>query len=129
MATADTPAAHKMIAKGICHMSWLFPTAAGDTTGIGYAMNAPNLPDKTVYVMGPTSGTTRLVIEGTNASTPDEGVTTWITLTDAQGNPLDHVSQYIETILENPRYIRPRAPVVTAARAIRVTIIARGPLR
>ncbi len=124
MATADLPASHKFIAKGIVEMRW---TATG-VTGVGFAMNAPNLPDKTVHVLGPTGGTTQVVIEGTNATTATVGATDWTTLVDPQGTALDHVSSFIETILENPRYIRPRIPVATGP-DVTVTIIARGALR
>lgn len=125
MATADISASHKMIAKGICEMSW----TATKVTGVGFAMNAPNLPDKTVHVLGVTGGTTQVIIEGTNATSPTVGATQWTTLVDPQGTDLDFTNRAIETILENPRYIRPRWPVATGGHDVSVVIIARGGLR
>ncbi len=123
MATADLTSFHNMIAKGVCQMRW---TSTG-VTGVGFAMNAPYLPDKTVHVIGPTGGTTNVVIEGTNDDSPT--TTNWTTIVDPQGNALDFTNEAMETILENPRYIRPRIPTATGGADIVVTIMARGQLR
>lgn len=121
MATADIAAAHVMIARGVCQMHW----QATGVTGVGFAMNAPGFPDKTVQVLGPTGGTTQVVIEGSNEDTPT-GVFT--TLVDPQGNDLDFTDAAVEAILENPRFIRPRFPVATGP-TVDVRIIARSGLR
>ncbi len=119
MATADIAAGHVRIAHGIVEMRW---TAVG-VTGVGFAMNAPGLADKTVHVVGPTGGTTQVVIEGTNDDTPTGD--NWTTLVDPQGNDLDFTNQGVEAILENPKFIRARFPVATGPTVI-VTILARG---
>ena len=120
MATADISAAHHMTARGVVEMTW---TATG-VTGVGFAMHAPNYPDKTVHVLGPTGGTSQVVIEGTNATTPTTAAANWTTLADPQGNALSTTTQIIEAILENPRYIRPRFPVATGP-TVTVRIVAR----
>ena len=131
MATADISAFHDMIGKGVCQMEWSF---AG-VTGVGFAMNAQNMPDKTLHVRCDlfAGGTTNVVIEGTNEATPT--TTRWKTLVDVHENSLDlntiNATGILETILDNPRYIRPRVPTVTTAvtSPIVVTIIAQGQLR
>lgn len=131
MATADISAFHNMIGKGICEMQWTF---AG-VTGIGFAMNAQNLPDKVVHVRsdGFNGGTTQVVLQGTNATTPTAALTQWHTLVDVHETSLDRASLatgYIETILDNPRFIRPRVPVAsTGVGDIIVNVIAQGQLR
>lgn len=56
--------------------------------------------DKTVAVQGGTWGSATLVIEGSNDGT------NFTTLTDPQGNSLSKTADFIETIQENPVYIR-----------------------
>lgn len=119
MATGEFAAHHKMISRGVMRMQWVFTAS-----GAGFAMNAPDLTDKTVHVVGPTGGTSQVVLEGSNDGSGATAV--WETLHDPQGNDLSTVSGLIETILENPQYIRPRAPTVTTGKSIQVTIIARG---
>lgn len=122
MATGTIAVAHTMVAKGVCSVQW---TATG-ITGLGVAMNAPGLPDKTVQVIGPTGGTTQVVIQGSNDATPTVG--NWTTLVDPQGNDLDFTDAAIEAILENPRYIRPNFAVATGP-TVTVTILARSAVR
>lgn len=119
MATADIAASHKRLSHGVVEMRWTFTAV----TGVGFAMNAPELSDKTVHVAGPTGGTTQVVIEGTSDDTPTG--TSWTTLEDPQGNDLDFTNAAMEAILDNPRYIRARVPVATGPTVI-VTIVARG---
>ena len=119
MATAAINSYCEYTSRGVAQMVW---TATG-ITGEGVAMNAPGLPDKTVHIVGPTGGTSTVIIEGTNDATPTG---TWTTLTDPQGNAISKTSDAIESILENPKYIRPRFSVVTSGKTIVVTIVARG---
>lgn len=119
MATGDIPASTVAIAKGVYKTQW----SVTGVTGIGYALNAPNLPDKTLHVLGPTGGTTQVVVEGTNDDTPTGD--NWTTLVDPHETDLSFTDEAIEAILENPRYIRPRFPVATGP-AVTVTIISRG---
>jgi hypothetical protein len=105
-------------------MSWSFVSGGAR---IGYAMNAPNLPDKTVWVEGPTGGTSQIIIEGTNATTATVGATQWYTLSyAATGGDLDFTTREVGQILENTRYIRPRCVTVTNGMTVTVKILARG---
>lgn len=68
-----------------------------DDTGTGEIL--ADYPDKTITVTGTWGGAT-LIVQGSN-----DGVT-YITMTDPQGNALSKTANFIETILENPLYIK-----------------------
>ncbi len=78
--------------------------------------------DKCVQLTGTFTATTML-IEGSNDGT------NYATLTDPQGNPLSFTAAGIEQILENPRYVRPRASASGGSTDVTVTIVARKTLR
>lgn len=99
MATV-VPAASS-IAKGTFKTTWT-PILATDT---GQAEAAPQYPFKTVQVFGTFGGGT-ILIEGSN-----DGGTTWVTLTDPQGNALSFTAAGVEKVQENTQLIRPRASV------------------
>ncbi len=114
------------IAKGVYRQKWSAGVVASGN--VGNPMVAPNLPDKTVYIEGPSTaaGTTRIIIEGTNGAVVSTA--TWTTLTTPTDGALDFsgvTAARIKVIRENPRMIRPRFPVVTAGETVSVEIIAR----
>lgn len=74
----------------------------GADTGVA-VMNG-NFGDKTISVIGGVwTGPTTLLVEGSNDGT------NFITLTDPQGNAISKTADFIETIEENPLYIRVRS--------------------
>ena len=105
MATIN--ASHVWIAKGVLLSTWDALLASGD---VGSNLDAARLPDKTVTVTGPTGGTTSVTIEGSNDGTNFQA------LTEPQGGTEIVFTSATEiwTILENPRYIRPRLDTVTS---------------
>lgn len=104
---ADFDATHVFISKGVVLSSW-----EATASGVGSALDGSGYPDKTVEVVGPTGGTTTLIIEGAMSATGP-----WTTLVDPQGNNLSFTNKGMEAILDNPRYIRPRAETVTSGAA------------
>lgn len=88
-------------------------------TDIGVGVEAWRYTDRTfqTYLTGSGQfGTSSLFIEGSNNSTTgSDGA--WIYLADPQGNNinLNASSGMIEAVLENPRWIRPRAGTGTAS--------------
>jgi hypothetical protein len=99
MATV-VPAASS-IAKGAYKTTWTALTG----TDTGQAEAAPQYPTKTVQVFGTFGGGT-VLIEGSN-----DGGTTWVTLTDPQGNALSFTAAGAEKVQEITQLIRPRASV------------------
>lgn len=90
--------------KGGIRAFWETITSA-NTQGVGVLFS--HFSDKVVQLTGTFTATTML-IEGSNDST--DGVDgTWETLVDPQGNALSFTAAGIEQILENPKWIRPRA--------------------
>ena len=84
------------VGKGVART--IFETMGDDDVGRG--LSAPNLPDKTVQVTG-TFGSAVVTIQGSN----DNAI--WKTLADPNGNAITFAAAGIETLLENPQYIRP----------------------
>jgi hypothetical protein len=110
------------ISKGVYRMSW--PTF--NSTGNGTQFEAPNLPDKTVTVYGTyVSGGGTILIQGSEVG----GTGLWFTLNDPQGNALSIATGKVETILENPRYIRPRMSAQASTTSVNVVIIAQSTKR
>lgn len=91
---------------------------AGGDVGVGVEIF--RYIDKTVqsYVSGAGGqfGTSSLFIEGSNNSTDGQGGA-WIFAHDPQGNDiqLSVTSGAIETVLENPQWLRPRVGTGTAS--------------
>jgi uncharacterized protein YxjI len=89
-------------------------------------MIAANLPDKTVQLQGPTGGTSRIIIEGTNGAAASTA--TWVTLTTPTDGSLDFTDVTggtLKVIRENPLMIRPRFETVTSGKSLTVQIVAR----
>jgi len=79
--------------------------ASGET---GQPFDGIEFPDKTVQMSG-TFGAA-VTMEGSNDVT---GAGVWNTLTDPLGNVISMTSGGIETILENPYWVRPNAGAIT----------------
>lgn len=71
----------------------------------GDAIEIAGAPDKTVTITGTFGVGGTCSIQGSNNGT------TWLVLTDPQGNAITKTADSIEVILESPRFIR---PIVTA---------------
>lgn len=78
--------------------------------------------DKTIQVKGEFGVGGTLIIEGSNDAKTGA---TYATLNDPQGNALSITAAKIETILENPRIIRPRVSAGDGTTALTVTILVR----
>lgn len=105
-----------MLSKGVHRKFW-------ETMGnadVGSPLDCADLPDKTVQITGTHGGATT-TIKGSN-----DGVN-YQTLTDPQGNALSFTTGLpaMETIQENPRFIRPET-TGGATTDIDVTIISRA---
>jgi|6_EtaG_2_1085325.scaffolds.fasta_scaffold03487_7 hypothetical protein len=110
------------VQRGVLKMEW-----TATVSGVGNFLDAPHLPDKTVHIKAPStiSGTSRIIIEGTNGA-PSDGP--WTTLTTPTDGLLDYVgivTSMMKVIRENPLYIRPRYETVTAGESLNVVIISR----
>ncbi len=75
---------------------------ASVTSGdVGSWLDAAQLPDKTVEVSGDFGTGSTLVIEGSNDGAG------YHTIQDKEGNALSFTANGLQTILENPKYLRP----------------------
>jgi hypothetical protein len=114
------------IYKGVAEMKW-----GATISGVGNSFDAPHLPEKTVHIKAPTTagGTTRVIIEGTNATTVTGADAVFQTLTSPTDGLLDFTTiaaaGILRVIRENPRFIRPRFETVTAGENLQVRIVAR----
>lgn len=108
--------------------SWVAPSviqarwaslAGGDN---GDSWECPQFGDKTVTVTG-TFGTSTVTFQGSNDGT------NWFTLEDFTGTPITgKTAAAMETIGNNPRYIRPSVSAGTGS-GLDVIILARGAAR
>jgi hypothetical protein len=111
------------LGKGVIMASWADLT----TTGAGRALDAVAYPDKTVVLSGTIGSGTTLVIQGSNTATNVLSTGgAWYTLTDQSDNALSLTTGKVETIAQNPRYIRPRITAKNANTNVRVTIVAQS---
>lgn len=67
----------------------------------GSALGLVKLADKTIQVIGTFGASATITVQGSNDGT------NWATLTDPLGNALTSTAASLETITENPRFIRP----------------------
>jgi hypothetical protein len=122
MATIGTFSA-ETLAKGVIQAKWTGLT----TTGAGRALDAFAYPDKTVVLAGTIgSGTTVLIQGSSTATNPLSTGGFWYTLTDQSDNALSLSTGKIETIAQNPRYIRPRITAKNANTNVSVIITAQS---
>jgi hypothetical protein len=95
------------IARGVHQVTWSALTGSGDTVN---AYSAPHLPDKTVTVTATGFNSAVVTLVGSNDPT---ATGTYVTLNDPQGNALTFTANKVETLLENPRWIKPMASGAT----------------
>ena len=104
------------VRKGVARMTW-----TATVSGTGNPIDASHLPDKTLYLYGPTGGTTGVTIEGAYALTGP-----YWSLHDVNGALLEAlVTGLVAAIQENPPFIRPRATTVTGG-IVTISIEAKG---
>ena len=120
------------VSRGAYRARWLFVSGVFASGDVGQAFDAPHLPDKSVWVDGPTGGTTAVVIEGPNepqAATSSHPTGPWQTLHSAavQGaTTLSFTDSGVDQILENTLYVRPRLETATGGQSITVVITAQS---
>ena len=95
--------------------TWSLTTA--DHTGAPIGNEFAEYADRTVYFLGTWGGATGAV-EGGDGST-------YVALTDPQGNAIAKTTDAIEVITEIPEYTRPRLSTVGVGAAVTVTVIMR----
>ena len=85
-------------------VSWAGINSTDNTAEI---IEIPKYSDKTVHVFGTFGGAT-VTIEGSNdpIARSDPGSASWITLVDPQGNNLSFTAAAMETLLDNPVFLR-----------------------
>jgi hypothetical protein len=127
-------------AKGIITQTWAFVSGVADQ--VGNAIGAPMYPDKTIILNSTgftASGTSSLTLEGSNSTSPS-GIYFPLHAAAPSIGPLNQI-QAVSSIgagatvgpgiaivlLDNPRWIRPRAS--TATHAFTVSIICNANLR
>lgn len=69
--------------------------------GLEGALSVPRLSDKTVQISGTFGIGGSLTLQGSNDGT------NWFPLTDPQGNAITKTAAALETVTENPVFIRP----------------------
>lgn len=118
---AEKAGSGSWIARGVHRHAW-----TGVTNGDhGFALSAPHLPDKTIYVGGTVGTGGGVGIYGSNATGPTNGP--FEILHDPQGNNLTFtVSGVVEQLLENPRFIRPFVTSGDASTSFNIIIVSRG---
>lgn len=111
--------------KGVFKAQWNGFTASGDT---GAPLDAVNyVGNLTAHVKGLPSGSSALVIEGSNE--PTSG---YVTLTGPTGDALSITSDGLRIIAQSPLYVRPRIDGVTSGASPagwELTIVGRTNLR
>lgn len=92
--------------------------ANGDTGG---PVELPEFPDKSFQTGGTFSVGGSVTIEGSNDGS------TYIALTDPQGNAITKTAAALEVAEESTRYTRPNVTAGDGSTAITVTMVARRP--
>ena len=116
----------KYVSKGVHEQVW-----NANVSGRGNYLDAAALPDKTVHILGPSTGggSSRIILEGTNESYPTTPTARWTTLTSPTDGDFDFTAMVtvgiIRALRENPRYIRPHFETVTTGETLGVIIISR----
>lgn len=106
------------VAPGTHRVSWSALTGSGDTC---LGASDRNLSYKTVNVTGVFESST-VTIQGSNA-TDRATATDWVTLNDINGSALTFTADRMETIAENPMWIRPVASGATGGTNVRVVMV------
>lgn len=102
----------------ITAFKWLGFAASGD---VGTAVAMPDLPDRTVQIIGTFTGSAEITIEGSL-----DGGTTYTALTDPQGNAIVKTAAAIEAITERVLLIRPRCTAGSGGASANVYILMGG---
>lgn len=114
----------KWLAKGVHQATWSALTGSGDSA---VAYGAPHLGDKTVTVNAETATGFNSVVVTLVGSNDETATGTYQSLNDAQGNVLTFSSGRIETLLENPKWIKPIATGATGgSQSFSVILISRS---
>lgn len=129
MAVITASGSHDPIARGVIRSTWTFP-AASTTGSIGTVLCAPTYPDKTVNIRGTWATGVTIQIQGSNTATYSTGTSTWAILSTACGADLSLSTGRSRTILQNPKWIRPRLSARTGTLgAVTVEIISQSTKR
>lgn len=99
--------------KNTATISW--PAMAAND--VGQALELPSYADKSIQISGTPGGAT-VVLEGS-----DNG-STYVTLSDPQGNALSFMDVALKFVVENVRYIRPHVTGGDGTTAITATLTA-----
>ncbi len=99
-------------------VKWSALTGSSDTA---LGASEVNLAYKTVSVTG-AFGSATVTIQGSNATT-ESTATDWATLNDINGSALTFTADRMETIAENPMWIRPVASGATGGTSVDVIMI------
>lgn len=95
----------RRIPRGSVKVQWTLE--AGD---VGRGVPVSSFPDKTIINRntggGAVYGTSTFTFKGSNNSTDGEDGT-WQTLADKQGNAISKTADGVESVLENPLWVRP----------------------
>ena len=103
--------------KGVTAYQWVLVN--GDD---GLPLEVSSFADKTVQVKGTFGSGGTIVIEGSNDAASGA---IYATLNDPQGNALSITAAKIETILENPRILRPRVTAGDGDTSLTITVLVR----
>lgn len=98
---------------------WVLTTA--DHTGVALGGKYSEFADRTVCFFG-TWGTATAALEGGDG-------TTYVALTDPQGNPISKTADGIEAVTEVPEFVRPRLSTVGSGATVTVTMVLRRGFR
>ena len=98
---------------------WTLTTA--DHTGVALGGKYAEFADRTIYFLGTWNGATAAV-EGGDGST-------YVALTDPQGNAVAKTADGIEVVIEVPEFTRPRLSTVGSGATITATMILRRGFR
>ena len=98
---------------------WVLTTA--DHTGAALGAKYTEYADRTVYFLGTWGGATATVEGGDG--------TTYVAITDPQGNAISKTVDAMEAMTELPEFTRPRLSSVGAGASVTVTMIMRRGIR
>lgn len=112
----------RYIAKGVVEVVWA--NVSNGDQGVGF--DGHNFPDKTVIVKGADGTGGGVAIQGGHATAGPSAVTGWVALVDPQGNALDMSADTAETLLDNPRWVRPAVTSGDADTSYTIVLICGG---
>jgi hypothetical protein len=113
----------KAIARGVYETTWL-----ATVSGVGNPLNCSRLSEHTVQCVGPTGGTSRIIIRGSNAADASSATAVWNVLSTPTDGNLDFTNVtggLVKVVLETPRSIQPQFETVTTGKTLSVIIVSR----